>query len=278
MRVAKRDTSQQAWERKEYMKSVTIVFIAAVILVSFQTTWADTLELKNGQVVSGTYVGGTAGTVRFETAKGVQVYNTGDVLALTFSGQKTAAAAKAPAAKTSSTKPTEAAKPAPVTVTVPVGTTLLVRMGEGASSNDAEGRRFTTILETDLSAEGVVVAKAGTRVYGRVQKSQQAGRYAGKSTLDIRLTELTVAGKTVTIVTGPFAQVGSRSGGKTVKGAAAGAAIGAIAGGGKGAATGAAIGAVASGLKKGEAIVIPSGELLEFKLEQPLSVSVQKKK
>jgi hypothetical protein len=258
------------------MKRVTIVFIAAVVLVSFQTTWADTLELKNGQVVNGTYVGGTAGTVRFETAKGVQVYNTGDVLALTFSGQKSSAASKAPTAKTSSAKPAEAAKP--VTVTVPSGTTLLVRMGEGASSNDKEGRRFTTILETDLTAEGVVVAKAGTRVYGRVEKSQQAGRYAGQSTLDLRLTELTVAGKTVPIVTGPFAQVGSRSGGKTVKGAAAGAAIGGIAGGGHGAAKGAAIGAVASGLKKGEAIVIQSGELLEFKLEQPLSVTVHKEK
>jgi hypothetical protein len=258
------------------MKSVTIVIIMAGILVSFQTTWADTLELKNGQVVSGTYVGGTAGTVRFETSKGVQVYNTGEVLALTFSGQKSSATAKAPATKTSSAKPAEAAKP--VTVTVPSGTTLLVRMGEGASSNDKEGRRFTTILETDLTAEGVVIAKAGTRVYGRVEKSQQAGRYAGKSTLDLRLTELTVAGKTVPIVTGPFAQTGSRSGGKTVKGAAAGAAIGGIAGGGSGAAKGAAIGAVASGLKKGEAIVIQSGELLEFKLEQPLSVTVQKEK
>jgi hypothetical protein len=262
------------------MKSITILFVIAAVFFSFQTTWADTLELKNGQVVNGTYVGGTAGTVRFETAKGVQVYNTGEVLALTFTGQKTAAAptAKAPAGKTEPAKPTTAAKPAPVTVTVPSGTTLLVRMGEGVSSNDATGKRFTTILETDLAAEGVVVAKAGTRVYGKVENSQQAGRYAGKSTLDIRLTELTVAGKTVSIVTGPFAQAGSRSGGKTVKGAAVGAAIGGIAAGGHGAAKGAAIGAVASGLKKGEAVVIQSGELLEFKLQQPLSVTVQKVK
>jgi hypothetical protein len=260
------------------MKSLTILFIAAAVLVSFQTTRADTLELKNGQVLSGTYVGGTAGTLRFETAKGVQVYNTGEVLALTFSGGKTAPAAKTPAAKATAAKPEAAAKPSTVSVTVPSGSMLLVRMGEGVSSNDAAGKRFTTILETDLAAEGVVVAKAGTRVYGKVETSQQAGRYAGKSTLDIRLTELTVAGKTVAIVTGPFAQTGSRSGGKTVKGAAAGAAIGGIAAGGHGAAKGAAIGAVASGLKKGEAIVIQSGELLEFKLQQPLSVTVQKGK
>ena len=262
------------------MKSITILFVIAAVFFSFQTTWADTLELKNGQVVNGTYVGGTAGTVRFETAKGVQVYNTGEVLALTFTGQKAAAApaAKESAAKTTPAKPAAVAKPSSVSVTVPAGTMLLVRMADGVSSNDATGKRFTTTLDTDLAADGVVVAKAGTRVYGRVENSQQAGRYAGQSTLDIRLTELTVAGKTVSIVTGPFAQTGSRSGGKTVKGAAVGAAIGGIAAGGHGAAKGAAIGAVASGLKKGEAIVIQPGELLEFKLQQPLSVTVQKGK
>ncbi len=260
------------------MKTITILFVIAAIFFSFQTIWADTLELKNGQVVNGTYVGGTAGTVRFETAKGVQVYNTGEVLALTFSGQKTAAAAKAPAGKTQPAKPAAAAKPAPVTLTVPSGTTLLVRMADGVSSNDATGKRFTTTLDTDLAANGVVVAKAGTRAYGRVEKSQQAGRYAGQSMLDIRLTELSIDGKTVPIVTGPFAQTGSRSMGKTARGAVAGTAIGAIAGGSKGAGKGAAIGAVASGLKKGEAIVINPGELLEFKLQQPLSVTGQKEK
>ncbi|HWR68103.1 MAG TPA: hypothetical protein VN416_03705 [Desulfomonilia bacterium] len=260
------------------MKSMSMVFIAAVVLVSFQTTRADTLELKNGQILSGTYAGGTAGTVRFETAKGVQVYTTAEVLALTFTGQKAAAApaAKEQAVKTQTAKPAPVSKP--VSVTVPSGTTLLVRMADGASSHDEKGKRFTTTLDTDLAAGGVVIAKAGSRAYGRVENSQQAGRYAGQSLLDIRLTELTIDGKTVPIVTGPFAQAGARSGGKTAKGALVGTAVGAIADGSKGAAKGAAIGAVASGLKKGEAIVIPPGELLEFKLQQPLSVTVQKGK
>jgi len=64
--------------------------------------------------------------------------------------------------------------------------------------------------------------------------------------------------------------------GKTAKGAAAGAAIGAIADGGDGAAKGAAIGAVASGLKKGESVSVSPGALLEFKLQQPVSVNVVK--
>ena len=54
-------------------------------------------------------------------------------------------------------------------------------MLDGASSNDSQGKRFTTTLETDLVASGVMAAKAGTKVYGRVAAAQKAGRYAGQS-------------------------------------------------------------------------------------------------
>ena len=37
---------------------------------------ADVLELKNGQVLARKYAGGTAGTIRFETASGPQVIET----------------------------------------------------------------------------------------------------------------------------------------------------------------------------------------------------------
>ena len=144
-------------------------------------------------------------------------------------------------------------------------------MVDGASSNDPQGKRFTTTLETDLVAGGVMVAKAGTKIYGRVQGAQKAGRYAGQSSLDLRLTELAAGTSLVPIMTGPYAQAGAKSIGKTAKSTAAGAAIGAIAGN---AAKGAAIGAVASGLKKGQAVTVAPGTLLEFQLQQPVNVKV----
>ncbi|MGE3312223.1 MAG: hypothetical protein AB7O66_19845 [Limisphaerales bacterium] len=237
-------------------------------LLGWATASADVLELKNGQVITGKYVGGTAGTIRFESASGSQVIETGQAVALTFTGGD-AAAAPAPAA----------AAPAPATaasgaVSVPAGTTLLVRMVDGASSNDPKGKRFTTTLETDLVVGGVMVAKAGTKIYGRIEGAQSARRFVGQSTLDLRLTEVTVGGSLVPILTGPYAQAGARSIGKTAKGAAAGAAIGAIADGGDGAGKGAAIGAVASGLKKGQAVGVAPGTLLEFQLQQPVNVNV----
>jgi len=262
------------------MKSTITLCLTAGLLGWATTASADVLELKNGQVLTGKYVGGTAGTIRFETSGGTQVIETSQTLALTFSGGGTSAAAPA-TSPAPAPAPVTAPAPAPApaaaatsAVSVPAGTTLLVRMVDGASSSDAKGKRFTTTLETDLVVGGVMVAKAGSKVYGRVEGAEKAGRYAGQSLLDLRLAELAIGGSLVPIVTGPYAQAGAKSIGKTAKGAAAGAAIGAIADGGDGAAKGAAIGAVASGLKKGQAVTVAPGTLLEFQLQQPVNVSV----
>lgn len=164
--------------------------------------------------------------------------------------------------------------PAPATVTIPAGTTLLVRLVDPVSSKDAPGKRFTTALEMPVTVNGAVVVPAGGKVYGRVEGAQQARRYAGKSSLDLRLTDLAVGPNLVPIVTGGYTEQGAGSMRKTARGAAAGAAIGGIADGGDGAATGAAIGAVASGLRRGETSAVNPGELLEFRLQQPVTVTV----
>ena len=238
------------------------LLITALTLLAALSSPADVLELKGGKTLNGKYVGGTTSTIRFETSQGVQVIGTGQVLALTFTG-----GGAAPASKTA------AARPAASSVTVPAGTTLLVRLVDPVSSRDPQGKRFTTTLDADLAVNGVVVARAGTKVYGRIQSAQQARRYAGQSTLDLRLTEIAMGPSLVPLVTGPYAQAGAKSIGKTARGAAGGAAIGAIAGD---AGKGAAIGAVASGLKKGETVSVSPGALLEFRLQQPLSVNVAK--
>ena len=236
--------------------------LAVSVVLVCPLAQADVLELKNGKVLTGKYVGGTAGTIRFETSAGTQVIETSQALALTFTSGAAAPAPATPAAA------------APSSVTVNAGTALLVRMVDPVSSRDPQGKRFTTTLESDLVVNGMMVAKAGTKVYGRVQSTQQAGRYAGQSALDLRLSEMAIGPNLVPIVTSGHTQAGAKSVGKTARGAAAGAAVGAIADGGEGAGKGAAIGAVASGLRKGQAVTINPGTLLKFKLQQPLTVNV----
>jgi hypothetical protein len=236
---------------------------AAALLVAAFAARADVLELKNGTILNGRYAGGSAGTVRFETSGGTQVLETSKIVALTFTTAaptSSKAAAPAPtAAKTSS-------------ISLPVGTTLVVRLMDGISSKNPAGTKFTTKLEYDLSSGGAAALKGGTMIYGKVASSTQAGRALGKSTLDLRLTDIIVGGQPVKIMTGGYQQAGQASIAKAAKGAAAGAAIGAIAGD---AGKGAAIGATAGALTKGQTITITPGTLLEFTLTQPVTIPVQ---
>jgi len=57
------------------------------------------------------------------------------------------------------------------------------------SSKSAIGSRFTVSLETNLEVNGVVLDPAGTRVYGRLTQSKEAGRLAGRAELLLELTE-----------------------------------------------------------------------------------------
>jgi hypothetical protein len=242
------------------MKNKTHLYAIVALLGLNVSARADILELKNGNVLNGKYAGGTAGTVRFETSAGQQVIEASQVIALTFTTP-----APAPAAAV----PTPAPAAVPSSVTLPYGTTLLVRMMDGISSRNGPGANFTTKLEYNLVADGVVVAPAGTIIYGKVQSATQARRAFGRSTLDIRLAQMVVGGSPVSIATSGFQEAGQASIAKAAKGAAFGAAVGGIAGD---AGKGAAIGATASLLKKGQTITIPPGTLLEFTLAQPVTV------
>jgi hypothetical protein len=245
------------------MKHITPLILSSALLGLGAPAHADVLELESGSVLNGKYVGGTAGTVRFETSAGMQVVETAKIIALTFT---TPAGTTTPAAAA----PTPAA--APSSVTLPAGTMLLVRMMDSISSRNPAGTKFTTKLEYDLAAGGAVAVKGGTVIYGVVQSSTQARRARGKSTLDLRLAQIVVGGQPVPIVSSGFQQAGENSIKKAAKGAAVGAAIGAIADDEAG--KGAAIGATASLLKRGETVTVPPGTMLEFTLAQPVTLRV----
>src|SRR5580698_8291085 len=76
--------------------------VAAVALGLFfaGAAAADTLELKDGRVLQGRYLGGTQAVLRFEVKGEVQTFNVADAVAITFTGNsgKTSAPAVAPPA------------------------------------------------------------------------------------------------------------------------------------------------------------------------------------
>jgi len=163
-------------------------------------------------------------------------------------------------------------------VTVPAGTRILVRMTDSVdSSRNRVGSIFTAVLQTNLQVGNQVVARAGTPVHGRLAESRSAGRVAGRSELQLELTDIIINGTAFPLLTGEYTVQGSNAAGGTARrgigGAGLGAAIGAIGGN---AGRGAAIGAVAGGgsalISRGEQVRIPSETLLEFRLQQPASL------
>lgn len=266
-----------------------LVAVAALGLFFAGSAAADTLELKDGRVLQGKYLGGTQAVLRFEVNGEVQTFNTNAIVALTFTGHAgnampAAAPAAAPAVAPSGLAPQAAAPTsAPGSdVTIPAGQSLLVRMIDGVdSAKNHVGDVFHASLETDLNIGDSIVARKGTDVYGRLANAEKSGTFTGKSELQLELTRIVIDGKDYPLVSSDYTLRGKGQGASTAKKvggiAAAGAIIGAIAGGGKGAAIGAAAGgATGAGvqvLTKGAQVKVPSETLLEFRLQQPATVT-----
>src|SRR5438477_1049606 len=265
-------------------------FLSAVALGLFfvGAATADTLELKDGRILKGKYLGGTQAVLRFEQNGEVQTFSTTEIVALTFTGNPGhSAPAPAPAAapaETPAVAPTAvvASSRSSGIVTIPAGQSLLVRMIDGVdSSKNHVGDVFHASLETDLTIGNTVVARKGTDVYGRLAEAKEAGHMSGSSELQLELTRMVIDGKDYPVVSSDYSLKGKGRGSDTAKkvggGAVAGAIIGAIAGGGKGAAIGAGVGSAAGAgvqvLTKGQQVKVPSETLLEFRLQQPITVA-----
>jgi BON domain len=171
-------------------------------------------------------------------------------------------------------------------VTIPAGTTLAVRLVDPIDSETAQqGQTFHATLDSPLSVDGEVAIPAGYDVEGHVVAVQSAGKFAGKSLLTLQLDRLSVAGKRYNLQTDQFHREGASRGKGTAEkvgaGAVLGGIIGAIAGGGKGAAIGAAAGGGVGGgvqaTSKSQQIKLDSEAVLNFTLQQPVTVTETQK-
>jgi hypothetical protein len=273
-------------------RNISKALIAAAAALFFAAIgFADTLELKDGRVLQGRYLGGTAAVLRFEVNGDVQTFSTHDIVALTFTrggrrGVEPPAADNPPPNNPPNDQAAPPSGPAQGynggDFTLPAGQPLMIRMIDGVdSSKNHVGDIFHASLETDLNVNGVLVARKGSDVYGRLASADQGGKFSGKSELQLELTRLVIDGRDYPLVSSDYNLQGKGRGGDTAKkvggGAVLGAIIGGVAGGGKGAAIGAAAGGGAGAgvqiLTKGQQVKVPSETLLEFRLQQPATVT-----
>jgi hypothetical protein len=261
-----------------------MLLVLGIAAIGFVAS-ADTLELKDGTVVHGKFLGGTEFNIRFLVNSKVEYYATKDILTLSFDAS-TATAPKASVPSPSAAAPATSAAPATApfsssSTTVPAGTVIAVRMIDGVDSTTNQvGDQFHASLENDIIVNGTIAALKGSDVYGRLGTVKSAGSIQGQSQLELELTGIRINGKILPIVSGDY-EVAGKSRGKQsaerIGGAAAvGAIIGAIAGGGKGAAIGATAGAGAGTavqvLTKGQQVKVPSETVLDFTLRAPIVV------
>lgn len=172
--------------------------------------------------------------------------------------------------------------PKPKVYTLEAGTPIRVRTTSTISTKSYQsGETFAATLAEPLVVEDKVIAPRGAGVLGRVVNADPGGRVKGTASITLTLVKFeTGDGDEIAIDTNNVGRQARATKKKDATkigiGAGIGAAIGAIAGGGKGAAIGAASGGGAgTGLvmaTRGEPAVVPAESLLTFRTQAPIEV------
>ncbi len=260
-----------------------------------------TVALKDGTIYSGTVVSTTPAEI---TVAGddhqTRTFAVKDVRSIEYADQtpppaeqaQAPAPGQAPAGEPASRAPSPEYRQSPPeraespSFFLPVGTRLSVRTNETIDSRTAvPGQTFAGQVAQDVTdASGAVAIPRGSNAQIVIRDVSRSGAVTGTNELALDLEWVSVDGRRYQIDTADISQRGNAGLGKNKRtgafvggGAALGAVIGAIAGGGKGAAIGAISGAGAGAatqvLTRGKAIRVPAETLLTFRLDKTLRVT-----
>ena len=132
--------ARRAPSYNSFMRFGRAIFALAFVTAGF----ADTLTLRNGKVVKGTYMGGTARTIKMDLGDTVRTYDVTDVASLQFTA---AAPVAAPAA----------------TLEIPAGTAFTVRLIDSLESEtNGAGRTYRATLDEPVVIAGETVIQRGS--------------------------------------------------------------------------------------------------------------------
>jgi hypothetical protein len=271
--------------------------VVLIIAISAAATaaMADTLSLKNGQSVTGTYLGGSPREVRFDLGDHVQAYPIDQISNLQFdangpSGYSTSAQLPPPppppgynSGYNSNVPPPNAGagNPAPLGIQIPAGTTVIVRTIDSINSDStALGNTYRASIDEPVMVNGQVVIPRGADATLKVIADQQSGKIEGKTAVSLDLYTVTLNGQVIPLTSSEVTEASGSRGARSAKviggTAVLGTLLGAIAGGGRGAAIGAASGAAvgtgAEVLTHGQRVKIPAETRLTFTLNSQVSM------
>jgi len=260
---------------------------------------ADTLTLRSGDRIQGTFIGGSARQIRMDVNGDVRVFEIDQVRGITFQGDEVAPGPRNDGPRSDvgrddrprlrradgAQEPpayvpdNNSAPRAALGVTLDPGTNITVRMIDSVDSDKARtGQTFRASIDEPVAVGDQVVIPRGAEVLTKLVAEQQANKINGRPSLTLVVMSVTVNGQPVDVTTSDVQTEGSSRGKKSAGviggGTALGAIIGGLAGGGRGAAIGAVSGAAAGTgvqvLTKGESVRIPSETRLTFRLQNPV--------
>ena len=174
------------------------------------------------------------------------------------------------------------APPPPAVISLPSGTRLRVRLDSDLGSQISHaGDAFTATVSDDVVANGTVVIPRGARAGGTVVDAKALGHFKGGALLSVRLDRVHTRWGSYPVATTSIDRAekgkGKRSAGFIGGGAAFGALIGGLAGGGKGAGIGALAGGGAgtagTAFTGNKQIVLPAETMLTFRLEHSVHIT-----
>jgi len=254
---------------------MTVVLSLSFIMNSLPTR-GDTVKLREGRAVQGTFLGGNTRQIDFMTQAGkMESYPIQSVLSLSFS----ASTLSPPAGGTTASQsgPATASRPPAL---VSTGTLLRVRTINPIDVDVSKaGAKYQASLDDPVMVGGAVVIPRGADVVLQAVKVQQSGRMKGSDLIQLKVDSIKVRGTSYPVVSSVAESKGGSEGKSTAKktlgGAGLGAIIGGIAGGGKGAAIGAAAGGTGGAILSASGqqhLKIPAETRLEFTLQANLKV------
>jgi hypothetical protein len=262
---------------------------------------ADTVIMRNGNRVNGTFVSGDNRAIRIDIGGHVNTYNLNEVDSIQFNNSQGAYSPNSNNPNSSSTYPSNSAYggntnyPASTnypaanqnyaqgtgsnSLEVPGGTQVVVRLIDPVNSEtDRLGQTYRASIDEDVIVNGQTVIPRGADAVASLIDAQKSGKIQGRTELTLDLRSVTVNGRAVNVSTTGVSQASNSRGARSAKviggTAAVGAIIGAIAGGGKGAAigagSGAAVGTAAQVMTSGQQVKVPAETRLTFTLQNPI--------
>src|SRR5271165_6228425 len=140
-----------------------IVNIGIGLILVMSAMAADTVTLTNGQVIKGTYLGGSPREVKIEAGDRIKTLDVADILRVEFDARRERVESES--------------SPAPDrSILVPASTNLVIRMIDGVDSErNSVGQTFAASLDEPVIINGETVIPRGADVVVKLVDAKESG-------------------------------------------------------------------------------------------------------